>query len=297
MNRFLFNKIQQMREQLDRETEQKNAAGNFPPEIEEQTGLPYGAGCAPQQRMDVYRPRARDKALPVLVNLHGGGLLMGRKEQNRLFCARLAQKGFLVFGLEYPLAPEAQVYEQLAVVECGLDAVDARLEALGGDRERVYLTGDSAGAFLGVYAVAAQRSPELAAAAGVTPSGLPVRALGLISGMFYTRRPDKIGLLLTSSFYGKDWRKHPFRPYMNPEHPAVAGSLPPCFLVTSDGDFLQKYTLDFAAALRRAGVPCTLENYPGGKRLAHAFAAIEPDWPESRDAAKKMAAFLLKYGG
>lgn len=122
-----------------------------------------------------------------------------------------------------------------------------------------------------------------------------MQALGLLSGMFYTHRRDKIGLLLTSSFYGKDWRRRPFRPYMDPEHPAVAGVLPPCFLVTSDGDYLQRYTLDFAAALRRAGVECALQNYAGDKRLTHAFAALEPDWPESRDAMERMREFLLRY--
>lgn len=295
MNRFIYKKVCQMRAELEQEIEQKNAAGTFPPEIEELKDVPCGAGGAPLDRMNIYRPRQRAGALPVILNLHGGGLLMGRKEQNRLFCARLAQKGFLVFGLEYPLAPEALVYDQLAAVVRGMEAAAARLAELGGDAAQVYLVGDSAGAFLSVYAAAAQHSPALAEAAGIQAPRLPVQALGLLSGMFYTHRRDKIGLLLTSSFYGKDWRRHPFRPYLNPEHPAVAGGLPPCFLVTSGGDYLQRYTLDYAAALRRAGAVCELANYPKDKRLVHAFAALEPDLPESRDAMERMTNFLLQY--
>lgn len=295
MNRFIYRKVLQSREELDRETEQKNTAGAMPADVETLLDIPYGADGAPWERMDAYRPRARAGTLPVILNLHGGGLLMGHKEQNRLFCARLAQQGCLVIGLEYPLAPEALVYDQLTAVARGMDAAADRLTELGGDAARVYLTGDSAGAYLGVYTAAAQRSPAVAKAAGLVPARLPVQALGLLSGMFYTRRRDQIGLLLTSSFYGKGWRRHPFRPYMDPEHPAVAGVLPPCFLVTSDGDYLQHYTLDFAAALRRAGAESVLKNYPGDKRLTHAFVALEPDWPESRDAMERMMEFLLRY--
>lgn len=31
---------------------------------------------------------------------------LGKKEEGHLFCAEMSRKGFLVFSLEYPLAPE-----------------------------------------------------------------------------------------------------------------------------------------------------------------------------------------------
>ena len=41
--------------------------------------VPCGAG----QRMDVFRPKDAEGVLPVLVDLHGGGFLLGKKEVNR----------------------------------------------------------------------------------------------------------------------------------------------------------------------------------------------------------------------
>ena len=53
--------------------------------------------CGEGQRMDVFRPKDAEGVLPVLVDLHGGGFLLEKKEVNRLFCADMAERGFLVF--------------------------------------------------------------------------------------------------------------------------------------------------------------------------------------------------------
>lgn len=61
--------------------------------------------------MDVFAPAAvSDEPLPVLVDIHGGGLIAGRKEQNRNFCIRMAQNGYLVFAPDYRLVPETNIF-------------------------------------------------------------------------------------------------------------------------------------------------------------------------------------------
>ena len=39
-----------------------------------------------------------------MFNLHGGGFLLGKKEEGHLFCAEMSQRGFLVFSKQrnYP---------------------------------------------------------------------------------------------------------------------------------------------------------------------------------------------------
>lgn len=75
-----------------------------------------------------------------------------------------------------------------------MDFVKEHAAADGGDLSHVYLVGDSGGACLATYANAIQNSKKIAKAAGIKPSELKVHALGLISGMFYTTKFDKIGL-------------------------------------------------------------------------------------------------------
>lgn len=77
------------------------------------------------------------------------------------------------------------------------------------------MTGTSAGASLCVYLAAMLKSPELAKAFQVVPNDLKIRALGLASGMYYTTKPDSIGIFLPSYIYGKHWKKSSFYPYIN----------------------------------------------------------------------------------
>ena len=249
--------------------------------------------CGEGQRMDVFRPKDAEGALPVLVDLHGGGFLLGSKEVNRPFCADMARRGFLVFCPEYPLAPEKDLFAILRSLTESLNDIAGKLPDYGGDPDRFFLCGDSAGAWLCVYLAALRNSPALRQAAGVEGSRLPIRAIGLQSGMFYTTRRDKIGLFLPPSIYGKGWKTHPFRPYMDPENPELLRALPPCFLTTSAGDFLRAYSRRFAAALKRAGVDHEFRGFLT-KSLPHAFAAMLPEREECRQVNDAMAAFLLR---
>lgn len=151
------------------------------------------------------------------------------------------------------------------------------------------------GGCLLTYFAAIQKNPELAAAAHVTPSDLPLRALGLISGMFYTNCFDKIGLFLPKYLYGKNYKKESFAPYVNPEHPGVAGSLPPCYLVTSKNDHLQRYTLNFTKALAKYHTPYRLQNFPKNPQLTHAFSVFSPFLKESDQSMAAMVEFFRKY--
>ena len=81
-------------------------------------------------------------------------------------------------------------------------------------------------------------------------------------------------------------------PYTNPEHPEIAGNLPPCYLVTSHNDFLHRYTLDFAKTLHRYGIPYKLDDYPPNKRLTHAFSVFNPEFPESQEVIQHLAQYL-----
>lgn len=135
----------------------------------------------------------------------------------------------------------------------------------------------------------------MAEVAGVSPVVPRIRALGLISGMFYTCRLDSIGMFLPDMLYGKGWRKRPFRPYTDPEYTARAGNLPPSFLVTARGDFLRHYSRRFYRAISRDSAAHCLLDIQGDRPLSHAFSAMLPETPEARDANGQMAAFLLRH--
>ena len=268
----------------------------FPPEVEavlDRSYLPDGREC---HKFDVFLPKNRTGKLPAVINLHGGGLVLCTRHVNRPFCAELAKRGFAVFSVDYPLTPEKDACGILADVCEGIRYVEQRLEEYGADPDRVFFSGDSAGAFLAVYAEAARRDPRIARAAGIVPPVLPVRAMGLVSGMFYTTLCDDPGLVMRSEFYGKDWRSHPLMPWLLPDRENVAGLMPPMLLVTSRFDKLRSATMRFAKGLRQAGREVRVLDYPAHPRHRHDFVILMPEKDQGREAVEEMAAFFAAFG-
>ena len=186
MNLLLDKMIKKQRLEFDNLTTKRMKTMSFPDDVTEIKSIPYLLDNIPAHRLDVYRPTSTKCALPVIVNVHGGGLLMGSKEFNRFYCAQLCKLGFVVFSIEYRLIPEVTVFEQFADVSNAMNFIERSVTLYGGDPTHIYMVGDSAGAYLITYTTALQRSRLLADATLVRPSTLHIRAIGLISGMFYT---------------------------------------------------------------------------------------------------------------
>lgn len=238
--------------------------------------------------MDIFKPvTTEDKELPVIVVIHGGGLVMGDRKMARKYARSLASRGYLVFTVEYRLAPRANVCEQLDDVCAGLDLIGRRLVDFNVDFTRMFLTAESAGAYLAIYVAAMKRSERLQQAIGYEPTNMTFKALGLHSGMFYTDKEDLIGLMLADQFYGERMADEDFLQYLDPEHDEIIKNLPPVFLTTSRGDFLNNYTLMYHDALKDAGCTSHLVYY-GDDELVHAFPAADPYKAASIDAIDKM---------
>ena len=232
--------------------------------------------------MDIFQPEVpAGTELPVIINVHGGGLIDGNKNLSVGFCRQLAKRGYLVCSLEYRLIPNVRVYEQFDDVCAGMDCVGRKLVEFDVDFTRIYMVAESAGAYLATYVAAMKNSKALQDAIGYEPTKMHIRAMGLISGMFYTTRKDALGRFLSKSFYGKDERSLAMAEYTNPEHPEIIYNIPPCYLVTSKADMLERYTLDFAGELGNKGIKHYLRHMGSDPKLIHAFPVLRPDLPES----------------
>lgn len=279
-----------------------NAAKHIPPilwaevsrdvsaDVEEYPDIRYSGKDGAPLAADVYSPKrcAQGRPFPTVVMVHGGGLFSGSRKVNRVFCEMLAQKGFLVFSLEYRRIDEADACGAIADVCAGYDFVRDALERYGGDPLRAFIIGESAGAFLALYATALAHSETLSETLDCPQPGLRPAALVCFSGMLYTTGVDIVGMVYRKDLYGARRGERSFMSRMNPEHPEVMSSLPPVFLTSSRGDYLRKYTLRYAKALERAGHPCELIYYPEGKQLGHAFPSLDPFLPESGDVITRM---------
>ena len=99
-------------------------------------------------RLDVYRPAASSGPLPALLYLHGGGFRTLSKDTHWVFGYAFARRGFVVFNVNYRLAPR---YPYPAALEDAADALGwvlANAAQWAADPERLVLAGESAGANL-----------------------------------------------------------------------------------------------------------------------------------------------------
>ncbi|HIQ96044.1 MAG TPA: alpha/beta hydrolase [Candidatus Limivivens merdigallinarum] len=292
MYKFIETDLQKQKKEIEAWYQKLSREYPLPEQVRIERDIPYlkdGRNC---HRMDIYYPQNHNGRLPVLMDFHGGGLLLCDKKVNQWFCSQMAQRGFLVFCIDYPLVPESDVYGILKDSYAGVREAYGLIERYGGDKEAVALCGDSAGALIAVYLAALQKNERLAKILGITPSAFEFGAVAAISGMFYTGRIDRQGIfILRKYFYGKGYRKHPFWKYVNPEHEEILEALPNMFLTTSQGDYLRTYTLSFAAALKRQGKETVLKDY-GDATLKHDFVCMQPEREEAGQAMDELADFL-----
>lgn len=109
-----------------------------------QLRIPYGD--TPGQCMDVF-PAAQPNA-PVQVFVHGGFWRFLDSFDHTLIVPMFHEAGVTTVLLNYDLCPTVPLTEVIRQVRAGLAAVWNRAEEFGIDRERMYISGHSAGGHL-----------------------------------------------------------------------------------------------------------------------------------------------------
>src|SRR5579883_1563485 len=104
-------------------------------------------GEAERERIDFF-PIAAARPAPTLLFIHGGYWQSRAKEIFSFLAEGPRSLGINVALIGYTLAPEARLDEIVAQCRRGLHWLHAHLAELGGDRERLYLSGWSAGGHL-----------------------------------------------------------------------------------------------------------------------------------------------------
>jgi acetyl esterase/lipase len=123
----------------------------------------YAGDRVRRHRLDVYRqphaPGARRGAgAPVLLQIHGGAWMIGRKDQQGLpLMYHLATRGWVCVAVNYRLSPRATWPDHLVDCKRALAWIRDNIAEYGGDPDFVVVTGGSAGG-------------HLAALVGLTPN-------------------------------------------------------------------------------------------------------------------------------
>lgn len=114
--------------------------------------LSYGEG--PRRTLDVHHRRDRPSGVPVVLHFHGGGFRSGNKgREARPLLGHLAGRGLVCASANYRLRPHVEYDDQLADALAAIEWIRSHAGEYGGDPDRLFLVGSSAGAYLSVDAV------------------------------------------------------------------------------------------------------------------------------------------------
>jgi acetyl esterase/lipase len=110
--------------------------------------LAYAAGGR-RFELDVYRHRDRPVDAPVLLQVHGGGWVIGNKEQQGIpLMMHLAARGWVCVAANYPLSPRTRWPGHLVALKRAMKWIREHVAEHGGDPSFVAVTGGSAGGHL-----------------------------------------------------------------------------------------------------------------------------------------------------
>lgn len=99
--------------------------------------------------LDIYRPAEGIENAPVLLQVHGGGWTIGKKDQQGLpLMKRLAAKGWVCVAINYRLAPRDPFPAHIIDVKQAIAWIRENIAAYGGNPDYVAITGGSAGGHL-----------------------------------------------------------------------------------------------------------------------------------------------------
>ena len=136
--------------------------------------VPYGTGD--RQKLDVYLPKNTGlTGLPVLMFLHGGYWVLGHKDTLGFMAPPITLAPAILVTAGYRLAPGAKYPEEVDDCRNALKWVYENITGYGGDPDRIFVGGHSAGGHLAsLISLQQDRLSEFGLPRGVVKGCFPV---------------------------------------------------------------------------------------------------------------------------
>jgi acetyl esterase/lipase len=224
-------------------------------------------------RVRRYRVPGGAADAPLVVNLHGGGFVLGDLDGNDWYCGMLAaEAGAVVVSVDYRLAPEhpapAATTDVVAATRWLADHA-AEVGATG----PVVVTGDSAGGNLAALVAIAARdasAPDIALQVLLYPSTdltMSLPSTHALADAPILGRADMEAFV--RHYLGPDG--DPSDPALSPLHVPDLTGVAPALVITAEHDPLRDEGRAYADRLRKAGVPTRWTEYAG---MPHGFVSL-----------------------
>ena len=131
------------------------------PEVERVKGIVYAEVGGKKLRLDVYRRRDRPTGCPTLLQIHGGGWVVGSKDHQGLpLMLQMASRGWVCVAVNYRLSPRATFPDHLVDCKRAIAWIREHGAEHGADPDFLVVTGGSAGGHLAALVGLTGNEPE-----------------------------------------------------------------------------------------------------------------------------------------
>jgi acetyl esterase/lipase len=258
--------------------------------------VPYADPAQERQVLDVYAP-PNAKNLPVVFWIHGGGWQTGDKTSVQIKPQFFADQGFVFVSTNYRLLPSVDIATIFRDIAKSIHWVHDHIAQYGGDPNRIFIMGHSAGAQLAALICTDDRylkaeGLSLAIIKGCVPVDGDTYDVPAIIETAETRR--RVHGLPQAKFghrekFGNDSEKH--RDFSAVTHVAKDKGIPPfLILFVADHPDTSAQAQRLGNALKEASVSATLF---GGKETTHNKINADLGRPDD-PATKALLEFLGK---
>lgn len=100
------------------------------------------------QSLNVFAPHQMKNLKEVFIFIHGGNWSTGKKSTYNFFGNRMARKNIVTVIIDYPLSPTADYHDMALACAQAVKWVSQNIACYGGNPERIFLSGHSAGGHL-----------------------------------------------------------------------------------------------------------------------------------------------------
>jgi acetyl esterase/lipase len=233
-------------------------------------GEPYAQD---KDKLDLYLPEGPSD-VPVMVWIHGGGLQDGDKRRQGPLARRFAAAGIATAAVNYRLSPGVAHPAHVQDVAAAFAWVKRHIARFGGNPERIFVVGHSAGAYLTALLATDERY------LGVHGLSLrDVQGAAPVSGFFWVERegvaPDR-----PKTLWGADPKAWPDASPAHHLHPGV----PRMLILYADGDdpWRRQQNVEMGERLRRAaGAPVDVVEVPDRSHVSIWERLSQPGDPVS----------------
>ncbi|XP_009357013.2 probable isoprenylcysteine alpha-carbonyl methylesterase ICMEL2 isoform X2 [Pyrus x bretschneideri] len=231
-------------------------------------------GDQPRNRLDLYLPANSDGKKPVVVFVTGGAWIIGYKAWGSLLGLQLAERDIIVACVDYRNFPQGTISDMVKDASQGISYVCNNIADYGGDPNRIYLMGQSAGAHISACALLDQAIKEAKKDESISWSVSQIKAYFGLSGGYnlfnLVDHFDNRGLyrsIFLSIMEGEE-SLHQFSPEVRVNDPSnrnAVSLLPPITLFhgTADYSIPSDASKVFADTLQKAGAKADLILYDG----------------------------------